>query len=254
MSFDSNALTINRPGLKGEKFLASWRHPRADSFAELWQAANDARGYAQDFFMHAESINSDIHLSDEGRKSKLTERGKESLRLIGQAQKLLNEAVGEIQSERAKLTATERKTGTDGLAQTILDVEFARMLREFDQNQRDTMARQLMAGEHPQIIEAVIRLPGMATGLTENMRQMIERAEVERRYPNELMKMNELDAAVVTAQRVIRESANVLLQEAPAMDLSEQIEALEGEWRGVIRGNNGAMDAIARRVVTVEPM
>lgn len=246
MSFDANALTIARP--QGEKYLGSWRHLRDGDFAPLWKAANDARGAAAEYFLHANSVQSDANLSDHGKAQRLTEHGKASLRGIGQAQKLLNESVAQIRAERAKLTAAERKTGTDGLAQTILDVELARMLRELPQAQRDTMARQLLSGEHPQIIEAVLRLPPMASGLTENMVSLIERAAVQRTHPDAVLKFEQLEGAIQNAQHIVRQSASVLQEAAPALNLSEKIRALDGNWRGVIDGPADAMDALARAV------
>lgn len=252
MKFDSNALTIDRRNAMGEKYLGSWRHLRDGDFAPLWKAANDARGAAADFYMHAQTVTGDANLSDHGKSSKLTEHAKASLRGIGKAQQLLNDAVAEIKAERAKLTAAERKTGTDGLAQTILDLEYARLVREMPQAQRDQIARQLLAGEHPQIVEAVLRLPAMATGLTENMVSMIEKAAINRTHPEAVMRHEQLEAAIQTAQSVIRQSAAVLGEGAPPLDMSEQIQALGGNWRGILQGPEGAMDAIAARVAPTE--
>lgn len=81
---------------------------------------------------------------------------------------------------------------------------------------------------------------------------LIEKSAINRTHPEAVMRHEQLEAAIQTAQSVIRQSAAVLGEGAPPLDMAEQIQALGGNWRGILQGPEGAMDAIAARVAPAE--
>lgn len=248
-AFHPDALTVDTRSPTGEKYLGTWRWNRDGDFAALWAAANDAARTAAGFFSDRETLDGDEHLSTLGRSERLREKAKASLREFGAAQRRLNAALAEVSDRRQRLAAVPPvPAGVDGLAERLLDIELARALREMPADDRQEFAGGMLSGSHQRVIESVLRLPAIVSGLTENMHTLIENAAIRREHPDALMKAEALTEAASMAQHVLSKSASLMLEGA-GLDLAEQLQAVAGNWRGVIpaTGADDAMDAIARR-------
>lgn len=252
MNHNLDAITIDTRGPVGEKYLMNWRWPRDADFAPLWLAANGVVNEASAFFMSRETINGDPELSDNGKKSRLENLAKERIGQIGKMQKRLNQAAEDIAAAGRNLAAVKPYgNGPEGATTAVLDAEIARALRELPTDERDKIAKGLMSGQDQRVIDAVLRLPGFVTGVSENMRGLIEAAAIRREHPEAVMKQEALTEAAQGAQTVIRGAAGLLLEHS-GLDLQAQMRALGGEWRGILRGREDAMDALARRYSTPE--
>lgn len=249
-SFDPNSLVLDRKTAGGEKYLATWKWPRDGDFSALWHAANSAVNESSAYFLARESINSDVDLSDSGKKSRLEAVAKNRLAEIGRAQKSLNQATEDIATQGRALAAVRPYgAGPEAAAMAVLDAEIARALRELPTEQRDKIARGLLSGQDPRVTEAVLRLPSFVTGISENMRVHIEAAAIRREHPEAVKKQEQLSDAARGAQAVLRGAAAQLLDHS-GLDLQAQLAALGGDWRGILRGPGDAMDALARKYAT----
>lgn len=249
-AFHPDALVIDtRLARTGEKHLGVWRWKRDDDFAPLWSAANDAARVAGGFFADRETYDNDEHLSVFGKAEKVRESAKSALRDFGAAQKRLTSALAKIAATRQQLAAVRPiPAGVEGVAERLLDIELARALREMPANDRQDVARRLLSGEEQRVIEAVLRVPAIVSGLSENMRGLIEHAAIQREHPEQVMRAEAMKEAASMAQRIVTKSARLVLEHA-GLDLGDQLKALGGEWRGIIpaHGPEDAMDALARK-------
>lgn len=245
--FTPDAVVLDTKSFRGEKHLLVWRWARDGDFGKLWHAANAAVNQAAAYFLTRESVNADADLSDAGKRSRLEAAATLHLAEIGRLQKSLSEAGETIAAQGRELAAVKPYgAGSEAAATAIVDAEIARTLRELPESQREKIARSLLSGEHQRVVDAVLRLPPLVSGLSENVTGMIRAAAIRREHPGQVAKMEQLGEALAGAQIVVRKSAAAVI-DSSGLDLPKQLESLQGSWKGIIPGREDALTALSNK-------
>lgn len=246
-----DALTVEDDSTSPVRFyhLATWSHPRADDFAPLWSAANDARGALRGYFVKRRDILANARLSAAAQQDDIREAALVALRELGGYQRRLNDAVERIDARRLKLA----DVAPADAATTVLDVAIGDYLRSLQGVQGDARERflaGLVSGAEPRAVEAVLRLPTFLTGLSPELLAVVHKAAIERAEPQEVLKLDQLAKAVGTAQHVLTRAFE-LISGSVSLQLGETIRAAGSDaWKALVKmptGDPEVAAAIARR-------
>lgn len=243
-----DALTVEDDSTSPVRFyhLATWSHPRADDFAPLWSAANDARGALRGYFVKRRDILANARLSAAAQQDDIREAALVALRELGGYQRRLNDAVERIDARRLKLA----DVAPADAAAAVVDLAIGDYLRGLQGDARERFLAGLVSGAEPRAVEAVLRLPTFLTGLSPELLAAVRNAAIERAEPQEVLKLDQLGKAVATAQHVLVRCFE-LISGSVAMELGDLIRAAGGDaWKDLVKmptGDPEVAAAIARR-------
>lgn len=246
-NFNPDSVVLDTKSFRGEKHLLVWRWARDSDFSALWHVASAAANEAGAFFLARETVINDADLSESGKRTRLENLAKGCLAAIGALQKSLNQSGETIAAQGRELAAVKPYgAGSEAAATAIVDAEIARALRELPENEREKIARGLLSGEQQRVVDAVLRLPPLVSGLSENVAGMIRAAAIRREHPELVAKTEQLGEALAGAQIVVRKSAAAVI-DSSGLDLPKQLESLQGSWKGVIPGREDALSALSNK-------
>ena len=220
-------------------FLASWKHPRDGDFGILWNIAMNARAATANMLDLLENIRMNERLSDEAKRDDSKEVAMKALTTLGAQQRKLNEFEAGVDNERLKLAQIPDADA----AQAVVDVALADYFRALSGENRMGMIAELAAGSQARMVDAVLRLPAVLFGLTDEVRSVIEANAIARRAPDEVRILADKAQAVRMTQQVISKCVKIVTQSS-MLDMQEQITSLGRDaWQPHVRG--GAPDAMA---------
>ncbi len=239
---DPDALSIEH----GERFffLASWRFPRGDKFAALWNAAINARASVANFLDRLNSVRANARLSDAARADDEKDAARKALAELGDQQRALNRELERLDTERLKLASVAPADA----AQAVIDVALAQHFRGLTGHERDQLAASMVSGAEPRMVDAVLRLPAVLFGITPELRAVIESNAIEARAPEAVRDLQMRGEAARTTQMVLSRCV-ALVVEHSALSLEDRMVGLGAEaWQPHVRdGAPAAMAALARR-------
>ena len=240
MKFDPDQITIERTDKT--HFLGTWRHPRDDQFAPVWNLTMGARATAGNYLDSRDTIANNARLSDPAKAEDTKAAARRALTDLGDSQRDLNELTAKLNETRLKLA----EIPSAGPEQTLIDLELARYFRAAPEAERSNLLTAMTEGSAPQLIDALLRLPGVLFGVTEELRTVIEQNAIARRSPDEVRQAGEMSDAIRTAQAVLSKSVRIVT-EAQSLSLQEQMTSLGADaWQPHVKaGPPDAMEALA---------
>lgn len=164
----------------------------------------------------------------------------------------LTAAIEAVGVERAKLAAVKPYAPDDAVTVQI-DLALAAHLRSLAGQEREKFTASLMDGSNPSAVNAVLRLPPVLTGLSNELLALVETRAIERANPGQVREFQDLAQSARRAQEVLREASAAVTKAAPeltAKEIFQSFGAAGGDWArlaGVMTSDPATIGVLERR-------